>query len=149
MESVATCVSSGVQLSCGTFSFCSNAQINELEGMKDQPSIRHLYTFLYDVFHMHIEDIKNNQTTILADYVMVKRNVKHQNEHLQTIPDTSLDASSIYTDILSALLEVLTVFFICVFSLLVGQPTCFLKEIPETSECKGSAPFFAVSLRAV
>ena len=75
--------------------------------MKDQPSIRHLYTFLYDVFHMHIEDIKNNQTTILADYVMV--NVKHQNEHLQTIPDTSLDASSIYTDILSALLEVLTV----------------------------------------
>ena len=109
MESVATCVSSGVQLSCGTFSFCSNAQINELEGMKDQPSIRQLYTFLYDVFHMHIEDIKNNQTTILADYVMVNRNVKHQNEHLQTIPDRSLDASSMYTDILSALLEVLTV----------------------------------------
>ena len=109
MESVPTCVSSGVQLSCGTFSFRYHAQINELEGMTDQPSIQQLYTFLYDIFHMRIEDIKNNQTTILADYVTVNRNVKHQNDHLQAIPDTSLDASSTYTDILSALLEVLTV----------------------------------------
>lgn len=77
--------------------------------MTDQPSVRQLHSFLYDVFQMRIEDITNNQTTILAEYVTVGGNDEHQNEQLQTVPDTSLDASSLYADILSALLEVLTV----------------------------------------
>ena len=77
--------------------------------MTDEPSIQQLYSFLYDVFQMHIEDINNNQTSILADFVRLGRERKNQNEQLQTVPDTSLDASSMYMDILSSLLEVLTV----------------------------------------
>ena len=127
MESVATRASGGLQFGGRMRCARSDVQISELEQMADQPSIRQLHTFLYDVFQTRVKDINSNQTTILADYVRMGGNDERQNEQLQTVSDTSLDASSMYADILMALMEVLTV-----LGSITDPATVFSLALPDT-----------------